>query len=170
MHLGILATMPAKNPRLTITIEPQLAVQLRRLSELTGNSQSALISELLEGSSVVFSRLIKVLEAARDARAAVRGSIASDLEHVQGNLEHRLGLTLDLADELSERQDTNETAKEIVRRAGRGGVSPPAPRLGVTPASNRGVRSTKTKDKGKARLRQNQGFSRWSGGRPALGA
>jgi hypothetical protein len=153
--------MPAKNPRLTITIEPQLAAQLRRLSELTGNSQSALISELLEGSSVIFSRLIKVLEAARDARAAVRGSIAHDLEHVQGKLEHRLGLTLEMADELVEREETNEV-KEILRRARRGAGSPPAPRRGKTPVSNRGVRSTKTKDKAKPRVRQNQGFSRWA--------
>ena len=59
--------MPAKNPRLTITLQPVLAAQLRRLSELTGNSQSALIAELLEGSEPIFTRMIQVLEAAEQA-------------------------------------------------------------------------------------------------------
>ena len=56
--------MATKNPRLTITLQPSLAAQLRRLSELTGNSQSSLIAELLEGSGPVFDRMIKVMEAA----------------------------------------------------------------------------------------------------------
>ncbi len=164
--------MPAKNPRLTITIEPQLAEQLRRLSELTGNSQSALISELLEGSSVVFSRLIKVLEAAREAREAFRGALADDLEEAQGKIEHRLGLTLQMADEQLQKIEGRERAERferelveragIQRRAGRGAGSPPAPRRQkVTPVSNRGVRSTKQTGKtvsgAKGRVRQNQG-------------
>ena len=56
--------MTTKNPRLTITLEPALAAQIKRMSELTGNSQSAIISELLDGSAPVFERVIKVLEAA----------------------------------------------------------------------------------------------------------
>lgn len=176
-HLGILFSMPTKNPRLSITVEPKLAAQLRRLAELTGNSQSALIGELLEGSTVVFARVIKVLEAAQEARGAVRGLIAEDLENVQGKLERQLGLALDIVDErdLLDRVErfpfglpANHTEDEyrayaaacdlaarrhvvlIERRAGRGSGSPPAPARkssGKTPVSNRGVRSTTKQDK-----------------------
>ena len=54
--------------RLTITLQPTLAAQLRKLSQLTGNSQSALIGELLEGSGPVFDRMIQVMEAAKTAK------------------------------------------------------------------------------------------------------
>ena len=79
--------MPAKNPRLTITLQPSLAAQLRKLSELTGNSQSSMIGELLEGSGPVFDRMIQVLEAAKKAKEAMRGRLADDMEQAQANVE-----------------------------------------------------------------------------------
>ena len=56
--------MTTQNPRLTITLQPTIAAQLKELSRLTGNSQSSLIAELLDGSSAVFARVIQVLTAA----------------------------------------------------------------------------------------------------------
>ena len=56
--------MPTKNPRLTITLNPALSVQIREISRLTGNSQSSVISVLLDGSHAVFDRIIAVLLAA----------------------------------------------------------------------------------------------------------
>lgn len=49
-------------------MKPSLKAHLERLSELTGNSQGSLVSDLLEGSEQVFERLIVVLEAAKVAR------------------------------------------------------------------------------------------------------
>ena len=83
--------MPAKNPRLTITLQPSLAAQLRKLSELTGNSQSALIGDLLEGTGPVFDRMIQVLEAAKSAKESIRGKLADDMEHAQAKMEGALG-------------------------------------------------------------------------------
>ena len=79
--------MPAKNPRLTITLQPSLSAQLRKLSELTGNSQSALIADLLEGTGPVFDRMIQVLEAAKTAKESMRGKLADDMEHAQSKME-----------------------------------------------------------------------------------
>ena len=87
--------MPAKNPRLTITLQPTLAAQLRKLSELTGNSQSSLIGELLEGSGPVFDRMIQVMEAAKTAKESMRGRIAGDIEQAQARLEEGLGMALE---------------------------------------------------------------------------
>lgn len=142
--------MPAKNPRLTITLEPLLAAQLRRLSELTGNSQSKLISEILDGSTAVFARVIEVLEAAKSATDSMKGKAAIDLEAAQSRVEAQLGLVLGEFEEAT--APLLKGVETVTRRArkrteGGGGTTRPkavsahAPAT-VTPPSNRGVRST----------------------------
>ena len=151
--------MPAKNPRLTITLQPTLAAQLRRLSELTGNSQSALIAELLEGSTPVFDRMIAVLEAAHSAKDAMRGKVAADLEKGQAALEKQLGLALDTFD--THAAPLLEHFEDIKRRAapGVGMRSTPhlvqaGPKARKTPPSNRGVRSPDKTPKTRAKSRR----------------
>src|SRR5450830_1718998 len=131
--------MPAKNPRLTITLQPVIAAQLRRLSELTGNSQSALIAELLDGTSPVFDRVIRVLEAAQQAQNSIKGSLAHSLDDAQTKVEQQLGLVLDLFDDatlplLADLETVKRRSRRTPRRDLREGVAP-------TPMSNRGVRS-----------------------------
>ena len=137
--------MATKNPRLTITLQPSLAAQLRRLSELTGNSQSSLIAELLEGSGPVFDRMIKVMEAAKTAKEAMRGKIAGDIEAAQAKIEGALGIALEGFDSFTGALlDEAEEVKRRARRKGAAGVArAPAGELGAaapTPISNRGVR------------------------------
>lgn len=126
--------MPAKNPRLTITLDPSLKAKLERISALTGNSQGALVSELLEGSEPVFDRLIVVLEAAVVAREKISDEMFSDLSSAQEQIEKQLGLSLDLFE-----SSARPILKEAERVQRRGRKSPSKPRL--TPPSNRGVRS-----------------------------
>ena len=139
--------MPAKNPRLTITVKPSLKAQLERLSELTGNSQGALVSDLLEGSEQVFERLIAVLEAAKVARENISTEMTEGLEAAQKKLENQLGFTLELFDASS--KPILEEAEKVKRRARRieGSVasSEARPARSLTPPSNRGVRSTTEK-------------------------
>lgn len=145
--------MPAKNPRLTITLEPTLSAQLRRLSELTGNSQSKLIAEMLEGSTPVFARLIQVLEAAQTAKESIRGKVAEDMGDAQARVEKQLGLILEDFDQttaplLQEAEAITRRARKRTGRASASVSAAPAPAAGglvsasVTPPSNRGVRST----------------------------
>jgi hypothetical protein len=152
--------MPTKNPRLTITLQPSLAAQLRRLSELTGNSQSALISELLSGSGVVFDRMIALLEAAQKAKESIRGRIAPELDAAQEKMQLALGLALEGFDDISaslldEAEEVNRRSRKrvpgrasaTVRAAGSAGEGAPprgegaTVREAATPLSNRGVRS-----------------------------
>lgn len=133
--------MATKNPRLTITLTPSLAAQLRRLSELTGNSQSSLIAELLDGSGPVFDKMIQVLEAAAIAKDSIRGRIADDLDEAQRKLEGALsmaqeGFDLFTKPLLDEAEAVGRRARQGRAKAGRGerGGTPP------TPISNRGVR------------------------------
>ena len=86
--------MATSNPRLTITLEPSTAAQLRRMSELTGNSQSQMVSEILTQSSEVFERMIRVLEAAEVARQAAREETAIRLGRAHDKFEKQLGLAL----------------------------------------------------------------------------
>jgi len=133
-----------KNPRLTITLQPRLAAQLRRLSELTGNSQSALISELLDGSTAVFDRIIQVLEAAESAKLSMKGKTAADMERAQAAMEGQLGLALEVFNDAT--GSLLDEAEAVKRRARRGAArdakapSRGAPGAALTPISNRGVR------------------------------
>lgn len=138
--------MPTPNPRLTITLTPTTSARMRRMSELTGNSQSSMISELLDSSGQVFDRLILILEAANTARETVARETVAGLERAQGKIEHQLGLVLEHMDEASKplleqaeaiRRRTRRRPSGQPRSGGRaaGGASAP------TPISNRGVRS-----------------------------
>ena len=137
--------MPTPNPRITITLEPSTAAQLRRISDLTGNSQSSMVSELLTQSAPVFGRLITVLEAAEAAKTAAREEAAERLERAQTKMEKQLGLMLELMDDSV--RPLIDHAEKVRRRARRPAperelVSDQAPAGACsTPLSNRGVRS-----------------------------
>jgi hypothetical protein len=136
--------MSTTNPRLTITLQPSVAAQIREISRLTGSSQSGVISELLESSSPVFERLIQVLVAAESAKAEIGGQVKRDLEAAQTRVERQLGLILeDFGDVTKPILDQAETIRRRTRRAtpGQAGAGTSGARRGTsTPLSNRGVR------------------------------
>ena len=119
--------MTTSNPRLTITLTPSLAACLRRLSEVTGSSQSRIISDLLEGSVPVFERIIETIELAKVASASIRGKLASDMQLAQSRIESQLGMVYDELDGVT---DSLLDAAEVVKRRAR---------RESTPMSNRGV-------------------------------
>lgn len=139
----MLHLMPATNPRLTITVTPSVASVLRTLSAITGNSQSAILGELLEANLPIFERMVRVLEAARKVKDDHRQKVAENLEEAQGRLEQQLGLVLAEFDGAA--KPVLDAAERIERRAGRaeGGAASSARAAGRgarrTPMSNRGV-------------------------------
>ncbi len=122
--------MKTQNPRVSVTLTPSTAAVLRELSDVAGNSQSALIAELLEEAVPVFERMIKVLRVAHQARASIRTDIAAELDAAHAHIESQLGLVMDGMEEAEGR--LLETAERITRRRGRDS----------TPISNRGGRSS----------------------------
>ena len=136
--------MPTKNPRLTITLQPAVSAQLAELSRLTGDSQSAIIADMLEKSAPVFDRVIKVLSAAEQAKAELKERMASDLEKAQTKIERQLGLALEGFDEYTGSLLSEVETVTRRRRASAGAEASAAPagvrRKGATPPSNRGVR------------------------------
>lgn len=135
--------MTTSKPRITVNLEPVTALQLKRISELTGNSQSSMISEVLEQASPVFERLIVVLEAAETAKARVREQSIERLSDAQARIEAQLGLVLDDFDRttaplLEQVEKVPRRRRASGAREGHAGATAPLP----TPISNRGVRST----------------------------
>ena len=153
--------MSTTKPRITITLEEGTALRLRRISELTGNSQSALVSEVLDQAQEVFDRLIVVLEAAQQAKSKLSKSSIEGLERAQRRIERQLGLALEDFNQATEPLFPKEkvqrrvrkgaplagvgfapeAAPEVVKRRVRGSVKAPVSAQ-LTPLSNRGVRST----------------------------
>lgn len=135
--------MPATNPRLTITLQPAVAAVLRRLSELTGNSQSAIVGELLHESLPMFERMAVVLDAAVALKAQaleVPAEIRASLEQAQGRLEQQLGLIMDGTDGTV--MPLLDDMEKVLRRAAGDARRPeraPAARSAAPPISNRGV-------------------------------
>jgi hypothetical protein len=139
MHpMGLCCTMPATNPRLTITLTPAVAAMLREMSQLAGNSQSAIVGDLLETSLPVFERVIHALRAASTIQAAAKTEIAAGLDRAQAKLEDHLQLVLDDMD--TGMRPLLDRAEQVTRRAGgaRGAVATrsvaSAPRAGASKA------------------------------------
>lgn len=106
--------MPTVNPRITITLTPAVATVLRELSKLAGNSQSAIVGELLEMSLPVFERVVTALKAAAAIQESAKTEIAAGLERAQGKLEDQMGLMLGDMDETL--RPLLEQAEKIARR------------------------------------------------------
>ena len=151
--------MPATNPRLSVTLAPSVAAVLRELSALTGNSQSAMVAELLEEAQPVFTRMIRILRAAEQAKKAVKEELVAGMDAAQERLEAQLGLALGEMDEFEGR--LLQTAERVGRRAGRDAPtaraacgralarrSPPISNRGVTPKENGKTGKGKSRAKG----------------------
>jgi len=91
----MLRVMPTVKPRLTITLTPQVAAILRELSALAGNSQSAIVGELLQMSAPVFERVVAGIRAAKMIQESAKAEIAAGLERAQVKAEAQLGIVLE---------------------------------------------------------------------------
>jgi len=116
------AQMATLNPRITVTLTPELHAVMRRLSALTGNSQSAIIGEMLTTSLPALVRVVKVMEAAETAQSDFNQGIASGLAKAQDRIEAQLGLALDALDDGA--RPILEAAEKVKRRARRAVLTP----------------------------------------------
>lgn len=120
MHVaGYAARMPTLNPRITVTLTPACSAVLRELSQLAGNSQSAIVGELLESSMPVFERVVAALRAASTIQQSAKQEIAAGLERAQDKLESQMGLMLGDMDVTM--RPLLEAAEKVTRR-GAGGA------------------------------------------------
>ena len=149
MHL-----MPTQNPRITITLTPATHARLQRLSQLTGNSQSAMVSEILDGSAEIFDRTIRLLDLAQSATEEIKSKARDDMDAAMSKLENQMGLSLEVFDQFGDEllKDVEAVRRRARRGSGKASASCPAPAV-PTPMSNRGVRSTPKTAKNTTRTR-----------------
>jgi hypothetical protein len=155
----MLHLMPTLNPRVSITLTPAVSAVLKEMSKLTGNSQSAIVGELLETSLPVFERVCTILRAAASVQESAKSEIAAGLDRAQSRLEEQIGLQLSDFDEIA--RPLLDAAEKVDRRPGvraqtAGSTRPTGrhsriesdvPKKGTrTPVSNRGVTPSKSTD------------------------
>lgn len=121
---------PMKNPRITITLKPEVHAIIKELSRLNDESQSAIIGSMLEHVSPVLTRMVSIMQAAEQAKDAVRGRLVGDMEAAQAKVEKSLGIVM--AEFEAMEQPFLDLFDDVKRRA---------PKAAATPPSNRGVRS-----------------------------
>ena len=124
--------MPTTKPRVSVTLSPRLHACLAEMALHTGNSQSALIGELLGQSLPTFERMVKVFRAAAQAKATVGEVMAESI----GAAHHRIEELLNLEDVLSPEDlgqlSLLERVESVERRAA--AMPPAAKRGGVSDA------------------------------------
>ncbi len=150
--------MPATSPRITVTITDELSVALKRLSQLTRQSQSSLVGELLAQSLPVFERMVQLMEAVsainekvdksaksiREGMDAAHSQLEATLMGLEALLPEGGGATprggLLPASGVAPPPGAGQlgTYGETVRH---GAAAPPV--AVTTPMSNRGVRSSR---------------------------
>ena len=133
---------PMKNPRITITLKPEVHAIIKELSRLNDESQSAIIGSMLEHVSPVLTRMVSIMQAAEQAKDAVRGRLVGDMEAAQAKVEKSLGIVM--AEFEAMEQPFLDLFDDVKRRA---------PKAAATPPSNRGVRSLPKTHVKQARMR-----------------
>lgn len=90
--------MATTNPRITVTLRPEVHAVLRRLADLAETSQSAIVGELLASSLPVFERMAEALDTANRLKAegmrapeAIRDSLQRAQQRLEGQLDLALG-------------------------------------------------------------------------------
>lgn len=168
--------MPATNPRISVTVPPSVEAVLSRLSELTGQSKSSLIAEVLETSMPVFERMATVIEAAKQAKDSLKAQTVKDMEAAEAKLHEIMGVTMDIFDEST--LPILQEAERIQRRAStvrtdgrmRASAPPARPKPAAQPPHVTRGSGTPKRAKGAEAEGQKQGAGR-SGGKnvPAKG-
>ena len=154
--------MPTVNPRINVTLSPQLDLVVQRMAACQRVSKSQVLRELLEAAEPALQRAVVLMEAAANAAGAMREGFAQSLGEAQSKAEAHLASVMEGMDQTT--LDLVQQAEAIRGRrprvpTARTGVSPTrggpvAPRAVVAaknpPPSNRGVKSGETGKKGGA--------------------
>ncbi len=98
--------MPAKNPRLTITLNPRLYDLISRFAALQQCPKSRVVSDILEPLVTPLSRTIALLEAARDAPAEIQRNMLSVASGVERDLLDAAGrVNVEVSEQLRRIED-----------------------------------------------------------------
>lgn len=136
--------MPAVNPRIAVTLDPEAYEAVRYLSLASGESMSAIVGELVRASAPVFQRTAEIIAAGKRAREEQREGLRDAAEAAEARLRPIAARVASAVD-----ASLSEFARVVVaggRPAKRGVPGGPDPR-----PSNHGGQVKPKRAKGKAR-------------------
>lgn len=121
--------MPTLNPRITVTLAPEVHAVMKRLAKLAGNSQSAIIGDLLHSALPVFDRMVQALEAAevlkqegmkapqaiKDSLDRAQTKMEAQLDIFMGELDGGMRPLLKEAEKVNRRASSGRTQRRRVR-------------------------------------------------------
>ena len=93
--------MPAINPRISVTVTPEVDALLARLSAISGASKSSIIGDLVVTSVPVLDRMATIIEAAATAKAEMHTQTLENLVAAESKFAELLGSSRQLFDELT---------------------------------------------------------------------
>jgi len=124
--------MATTKPRITVTLSPEVYETLSALSNLQERSMSSIVSELLEISHPIQSRVLAALSHAQTVKLEANADFASELDRAQAQAESALAPLLAILDGMALR--SSQAASE--------GCVPPHSNTGVTMQGGTGVAPT----------------------------
>ncbi len=133
--------MPTANPRVYVTLPPELDSIIARMAALERISKSQLIRETLEAAQPTLAKAVAIMEAASKARIGARSELAKSLEHSQNVVESELENILRAVSEAP-----SGAVDVVERRPRRGAKAHAAGAVSGSlnpPPSKRGVKSSK---------------------------
>jgi hypothetical protein len=111
--------MATKKPRMTLTLEPEVAAQVERLARLQGCPKSRVLTELLEGLGPVLAKVADTLELAMKVQKSAKAGLARALDETEAELQPMLSAVISAYDGLG--RQIGEIANRLDTEGG-GGV------------------------------------------------
>jgi hypothetical protein len=93
--------MPAKSPRINVTLPPEHMAVIAALARYNQTSQSKLIAELVDAAIPVLEKMVTALEAVKQMDAEKRSAIVATLSDAQRDAEHTAATALALLERIS---------------------------------------------------------------------
>lgn len=94
--------MPTERPRITITLNQQQHAVLRRMSELGGDSMSAIVVDMLDTVLPMLERVVVTMQAAHDAPAQAKEGMRQSFERAEAEMLPQLTSMMSQLDMLLE--------------------------------------------------------------------
>lgn len=160
--------MATNKPRLTLTLEPDVAAQVERLARLQGCPKSRVLAELLEGVGPVLAKVADTLELAMKVQKGARAGLAKALDEAEAELRPMLSAVVSAYDglgrqigEIADRLDAEGGGGAVGRDQAAGGpaaarevrqprLDPRSVNTGVTDPERKAERGQKTRARGRS--------------------
>lgn len=113
--------MTVKNPRITVTVNPEIHELVHKLSDLSGTSVSSFVGDLLQQAAPTFVRMVQLLEAVHAVRQEAMGvpsEVVANLDEAHRRIEQHFGLVLDAIEEGS--APLIQEGEKVLRRRRKG--------------------------------------------------